>query len=124
MTHFRSFIFSGLFLFVFLYSCVNHDLPKPAIDVRDCTSRDAVSFSGDVKPIITLKCALSGCHNGDNGVDINWTVFANFQSHSAKVQDSITRPAGAAGHMPKVGSLTDEQIQTIYCWAAQGAKDN
>jgi hypothetical protein len=122
MTHFRSFIFSGLFLFVFLYSCVDHDLPSSAVPI--CTSLDEISFSADVKPIVTQKCAISGCHNGDNGSDKNWTVFDNFQSHSANVQDRITRPIGAAGHMPKVGSLTDAQIQTIYCWVAQGAKQN
>jgi len=123
-TSFRSFVFSSLLLFVLLYSCVNHDLPKPSINVKDCTSREAISFANNVKPIIETKCALSGCHNGDNGTDINWTVFKNFQSHGAEVQDRITRPASAAGHMPKVGSLTDEQIQTIYCWVAQGAKEN
>ena len=123
-TQLRSLLFSCLFLFIFLYSCVNHDLPKPAVDVTDCTSRDAISFASDVKPIIEQKCAISGCHNGDNGNDINWTVFANFQSHGAEVQDRITRPATAAGHMPRVGSLTDVQIQTIYCWVAQGARNN
>jgi hypothetical protein len=122
MTHFRSFIFSGLFLVILLHSCVNHDLPNSAVPV--CTSVDEISFSADVKPIITQKCAITGCHNGDNGPDKNWTVFNNFQSHSSEVQDRITRPIGAAGHMPRVGSLTNEQIQTIYCWAAQGAKDN
>jgi hypothetical protein len=123
-THFRFLIFSGFFLLVILYSCVNHDLPKPAIDVTDCTSRETISFASDVKPIVEQKCAIPGCHNGDNGNDINWTVFANFKSHSASVQARITLPVGAAGHMPKVGSLTDEQIQTIYCWVAQGAKEN
>jgi hypothetical protein len=124
MTPFRSVIFSGFFLLIFLYSCVNHDLPKPAIDVRDCTSRDEISFASDVKPLVEQKCAFSGCHNGDNGADINWKVFANLQGHSAEVQNRITLPQSAAGHMPRVGSLTDEQIQTIYCWVAQGAKNN
>jgi hypothetical protein len=124
MTYFRSVIFCGFFLLVLLNSCVNHDLPKPAIDVTDCTSRDVISFASDVKPIIEQKCAISGCHNGDNGPDINWNVFANFKNHGAEVQDRITRPQGTAGHMPAIGSLTDEQIQTIYCWVAQGAQNN
>lgn len=124
MTSFRFFIFSGLLLFVFLYSCVNHDLPKPAIDVTDCTSRETISFASGVKPIVEKVCATSSCHNGTLGPDLNWTVFARFQEHAASVQDRITRPKGTTGHMPLVGDLTDEQIQTIYCWVAQGAKEN
>ena len=124
MTHFRSFIFSGLFLLVFLYSCVNHDLPKPAIDVTDCTSRETISYANHVKTIVDAKCATSGCHNGTLGPDLNWTVLKNLQDHAAEVQDRITRPKGTTGHMPVVGDLTDEQIQTLYCWVAQGAREN
>lgn len=105
-------------------SCVDHNIETPLVD---CTDSKPVSFSTDVKPIITANCAIQGdggCHNGGNGPDLNWTVFEKFQSHSSDVQDRITRPAGAVGHMPKIGSITDDQIKLIYCWVAQGAKNN
>ena len=83
-----------------------------------------ISYANDVKPIVQQSCAISGCHDGDLGADLNWTVFAAFQSHASDVQDRITRPKGTTGHMPATGDITDEQIQTIYCWVAQGAREN
>lgn len=99
---------------------VNHGLPEPEID--ECGG--TVSFLNDVKPIIDTSCAVPGCHNGDNGADRNWMVFSNFQTKRANVKDRVTRPAGVPGHMPAVGSITSDQIQTIVCWVDQGGLNN
>ena len=103
-----------------IQSCYNHDLPEPEID--PCSVD--VSFESQVKPIINTSCAIAGCHNGSLGPDRNWTVFNAFQAKSANVKDRITRSPGTPGHMPAVGSLTSEQIQTIVCWVDQGAQAN
>jgi hypothetical protein len=103
-----------------LQSCVDHNLPEPEID--ECGG--TVSFQNDVKPIINLSCAISGCHNGDIGADRNWTVFTNFQNKRASVKDRITRPPGTPGHMPATGSITPDQLQTIVCWVDQGGLNN
>ena len=108
---------SAIFLF---QSCVDHNLPEP--EVGGCSA--TVSFADEVNPIISTTCAIPGCHNGDNGADKNWTIFSNLQSNKDDVKDRITRPPGAPGHMPAVGSITDEQIQTIVCWVDQGAPNN
>ena len=78
-----------------------------------------VSFSGQIKPIIDTKCALSGCHNGDNGANRNWTVFSNVKSNAANIK---TRTGNRS--MPLTGSLTQEQIDLIACWVDDGARDN
>ncbi len=98
------------------------DSSLPEVEIDECGG--TVSFASDVKPIVDTSCAITGCHNGDNGADKNWTVFANFQSKSSNVKDRITRPAGADGHMPASGSITEDEIQTIVCWVDQGAKNN
>jgi hypothetical protein len=116
-------MFAGLIclcLCIFFQSCVDHNLPEPEID--ECVA--TISFANDIKPIIDTSCALTGCHNGDNGADKNWTVFSNFQTKRANVKDRITRPVGTPGHMPAAGSITDEQIQTIVCWVDQGGVNN
>jgi hypothetical protein len=41
-----------------------------------------------------------------------------------QVEDRVQRPVTAEGHMPKIGTLTDEQIKLLVCWVRQGAKDN
>jgi hypothetical protein len=109
----------GICLIAF-QSCVDHNLPEAEID--PCTV--TVSFVTDIQPIINTSCALTGCHNGDNGADKNWTVFSNFQTKRANVKDRITRPPGTPGHMPAAGSITDDQIQSIVCWVDQGGLNN
>jgi hypothetical protein len=112
---------SATCLVIFLFqSCVDHNLPE--LEVEACSA--TVSFADEVNPIINTSCAIPGCHNGDNGAEKNWTVFTNFQSNKEDVRDRITRPAGTPGHMPAVGSITDEQIQTIVCWVDQGGQNN
>jgi len=106
-------------------SCANHTLPEP--DQFSCATFEEVSFAGDIKPIIDAKCAIvgdGGCHNGGNGPSRDWREFANLQSHAASVKDRVTRPAGTSGHMPKIGSLSDDQIRALVCWVEQGAQEN
>jgi len=103
-------------------SCEYNELPEPVPITAECP--DVISFQNDIKPIIDTSCAFTGCHNGDNGPDKNWTVFTNFQNKRANVKDRITRPAGTAGHMPAAGSITQDQIQTIVCWVDQGGLNN
>lgn len=110
----------AIFFLIFVQSCVDHTFPETEID--ECGG--TVSFAADIKPIVDASCAITGCHNGDNGANKNWTVFSNFQSKSASVKDRVTRPSGVAGHMPLVGSITESQIQSIVCWVDQGAKNN
>jgi hypothetical protein len=105
-----------------IQGCENNGLPEPPPVIEGCP--DPISFENDVRPIINTSCALPGCHNGDNGADKNWTVFSNFQSKRANVKDRITRPPGTPGHMPAVGALTPNEIQTIVCWVDQGGLPN
>lgn len=104
-------------------SCVDHKLPAP--EGFGCSEQ--VSYASDVLPIINTKCAIvgdGGCHNGGNGPSRDWRVFSNVQSHAAEIKSRITRTPGTAGHMPKNGSLSDEQISQISCWVDQGAQNN
>ncbi|MEP6734838.1 MAG: hypothetical protein ABJA70_04925 [Chryseolinea sp.] len=114
-----------ILLLLIVISCVNDTLP--AADEYSCSSNDEVSFANDINPIINTKCAIEGdggCHNGGNGPTLDWRVFNNFQGHASSVKDRITRPATASGHMPKIGSLTDDQIRLLICWVNQGAQNN
>ncbi|MFZ1806441.1 MAG: hypothetical protein WAU36_04435 [Cyclobacteriaceae bacterium] len=88
-------------------------------DVTIVKGETGVSFSAQIKPIINTKCALSGCHNGDNGASRNWTVFSNVKSNAANIK---TRTGNRS--MPQTGSLTQDQIDLIACWVDDGAKDN
>jgi hypothetical protein len=80
------------------------------------------SFATDIKPILDKSCAISGCHNGDNGGSRNWEVFTNVQSNASNIE---MRTANKS--MPPAGSvtaLTQTQIKVIACWVEDGAKNN
>jgi len=112
-----------LFLVATLHSCVDHTFPE--VEVDECGG--TVSFDIDIEPIIDSKCAIvgdGGCHNGGNGASLDWRVFSNFKGKASSVKDRITRAPGSDGKMPKIGTLTNDQIQLIVCWVDQGAKDN
>lgn len=106
------------FSLVFLHSCVYHDFPEYTCDQE-------FSFADDIRPIIETKCAVSGCHNGDMGPDLNWTNFEKFHQRVAsglvkyRVTNRIMPPAESPA-----GPLTQDQINAIACWADQGALDN
>jgi len=106
-----------------MQSCVDHKLPTP--DGLGCSS--VVSYADEVLPIINTSCAIvgdGGCHNGANGSVRDWRSFVNVQSHAAEIKNRITRTPGTAGFMPRIGSLSDEQIRVISCWVDQGAPNN
>ena len=108
-------------LLIVFQSCVDHSLPEPEIDGCDGS---VVSYADQIKPIINTSCAVTGCHNGDNGAERNWTIFSVFQAKKDNVKDRVTRPVGVPGHMPLVGSITSDQIQLIVCWVDQGGENN
>lgn len=81
--------------------------------------KTGVSFATQIEPIINTKCALTGCHNGDNGAQRNWTVFDNVKANAANIK---TRTSNRS--MPLTGSLTPEQISLIACWVDDGALNN
>ena len=113
-------------LIVVIYGCADHNIEEPVVT---CEGVAEISFNDNVKPIIEAKCAIvgdGGCHNGGNGPDLNWTVFSNFQERGADgtLQDRITRASGEDGKMPKIGELSALELQTLFCWAEQGAQNN
>jgi hypothetical protein len=107
-------LFMGFLLMAAVFgSCVSHEyVPYTCPD-------EPVSYAEDVDPIVKTKCAISGCHNGDNGDDKNWTDFEKFQAKSQTAKTKILN-----GTMPKTGSLTQEEIATIACWVDQGSQNN
>ena len=107
-----------LVLLVFLNACVSHDFPE-----YQCT--EDYTFADDIRPIIETKCAISGCHNGDMGPDLNWINFEKFHERAAsglvkyRVVHRIMPPSTSPA-----GPLTQEQINAIACWTDRGALNN
>jgi hypothetical protein len=97
-------------------------------DGAECTSSNEVlissgtSWADDIMPIINANCAVSGCHNGDNGSSRNWTVLSNVQNSASNIKTRTgtkTMPPASSGK-----SLTDAEIELIACWVDDGAQEN
>jgi len=76
-----------------------------------------ISFKESIQPIIENSCIINTCHDGSGG--ISFKVFANIKKSAADIK-GLTQ----ARVMPKVGSLTNDEIEQIACWVDDGALFN
>ncbi len=109
------------------------DIPNGAheVEVTDgdgCSATQSVivssgtSWASDVMPIIDSNCAVSGCHNGDNGSIPNFTVFNTVQTGA----ENIKSRTGNRSMPPSTSGLTlsNDEIELIACWVDDGAQNN
>ena len=92
-----------------------------------------ISFSGQIAPILISNCATVGCHDGAPGADEELPPLRNYEeirkhvkpgnARDSKIYKYITAIDGEDA-MPPGRPLTEEQIQLIFLWISQGAKNN
>lgn len=80
----------------------------------------ATSFATDVNPIFQSVCGQSSCHNSGS-INGPGTLLSYAQINSAK---SLIRAAIISGAMPKTGTLTAAQKNSIICWIDAGSANN
>ena len=86
----------------------------------DCNTVANKAFAADVSPIIQSTCAITGCHeagslNGPGGL----TNYSQISTASSSIQSAVS-----TGRMPKSGSLSTSQKNSILCWIQSGAPNN
>jgi hypothetical protein len=86
-----------------------------------CSGVTNNKYAADVSPIISSTCATDAtCHGAGSpngpGPLLNYTQIFN-----ARV---AIRAAVASGTMPKTGSLSASQKNSIICWIDGGAQNN
>ncbi|SMG48708.1 hypothetical protein SAMN05661096_03507 [Marivirga sericea] len=101
------------------YTIVARDANGCEAEISEIEIRSGISFSNDIKSIITTNCAVSGCHNGSQPP--NFSTDDNIFVNASRIK---TRTS--AGTMPPAGrpDLTEDEIQAIACWVDDGALDN
>ena len=80
----------------------------------------AISFAANVNPIISTKCATnSGCHGaGSANGPGPLTSYDLVKAHASDIKSAVV-----SGRMPKTGSITAAQVNTIKCWAENGTPE-
>jgi hypothetical protein len=122
---FRNYLF---LMFITLISC------KHKTDFNNLTE---VSYSKDIAPIINSNCAFSGCHGNNTGQqdedEFILTTYSDLikggiEPGSPKKSElySTLKSLNDNDIMPRkpYSPLTERQIQLIYVWIGQGAKNN
>jgi hypothetical protein len=98
-------------------------------DAKDCQKvvrvivprgNTGVSYASDIKPIMTLACALPQCHDASEG-DRSWTTYDKVKANAANIKFRTADKSMPTGSGPK---LTQEQINLIACWVDDGALNN
>jgi hypothetical protein len=79
------------------------------------------SFSTNVNPIIQATCATDATCHGSGSANGPGPLLTYAQISGAA---SLIKTAVSNGTMPKVGSLTTAQKNTIICWVNSGAPPN
>lgn len=103
----------------------------------DLSAVPEISFSGDVQLILGSNCTMSGCHDdghsssgGDDDEARSLTTYDDVMnygdivagnSHRSKLYRCITNRDRL---MPPSGPMATQDIQKIYLWIEQGAKNN
>lgn len=78
------------------------------------------SFSADVLPLMTAKCAISGCHDATASGGF---TFQNYNQISS-AKELINVQAVIQKTMPASGSLSPAEINTLKCWIGNGGLNN
>ena len=93
-----------------------------ATDATGCAiEREVVILTGQefsaIKTIITANCTNSSCHGGNISPD-----FRNDQNIIKNANIIAVRTGNKS--MPPSGPLSDDEIQSIACWAKDGSLAN
>ena len=81
----------------------------------------AASFAANVNPIIQSSCATDASCHGSGSVNGPGPLLTYSQISGAS---TLIKTVIANGSMPKTGTLTTAQRNTIICWVNAGAQNN
>ena len=99
------------------YNVTVRDTNGCEIDLTADVSSDVIF--ADIKNIVSLNCATSGCHDGT--ISPNFTSDATIVGRASRIQArTSSRTMPPSGRPP----LSDQEIADIICWVNDGAAGN
>jgi len=112
-----------LFSILFLCSCKHK---------TDFNSLRAISYSEEIAPIINSNCSASGCHGSVNYEEFSLSTYDQLinagisagSPNSSELYNSLLSLGDDVMPKKPFKALTEKQIQLIYVWIGQGAKNN
>jgi hypothetical protein len=113
--------------------------PAAVIPPPDTSSTDStvalISFNDSIQPIFIANCAVSGCHDGSEDLDLRTghsytSLFSQGDidtiiSANSELYKRIILPSTDGDFMPQDGSpLSNSDKEKILKWIQEGAKNN
>jgi len=120
--------------FMFLLSWIGckYESTVPNIPtVSTNCSPDTVYFKQTIQPLLNSSCGSSGCHDAQSAAEeVIMTDYNNIFKEVVKGNPSksklykVITEDNAKDRMPPAAPLSTSQINAIYTWISQGAKNN
>ncbi len=106
---------SALLVIVLIASCTKDTVPEP----EGCS--EVPTFDQSVREIIRNKCNSSGCHDGSSGVG-NYNSYRGLE----RVLDNgqFKQLVLIEKTMPRSGTLSAEEFESLRCWTENGFPEN
>lgn len=87
-----------------------------------------IAYNDEIKTIIDMSCAVSGCHDGTTGIG----DFGSYNGLLSRLDNGLIRertidtPVSSTLHMPPSGmpELTQEEKDMLLCWILEGYPEN
>ena len=121
---------SILFTSIFTMSCM-HDVPI-VVDESTICSTDTVYFVQSVLPLLNTSCGFSGCHdNASHQEGVRMDTYSNIlktvrpgKPTSSELYKVLIDSGDDAMPPYPYDKFSQSQVDVIYKWIAQGAKNN
>lgn len=114
-------------IYLFLFTCIvltgcyydNEQELYPNNSTTSTTSTTVVTYSGDIQPLMTNKCASPGCHVA-GAQSPNLSTYNGVSTN----KDRVRIRAVVQKTMPSAGPLSNSDIAKLDSWIQAGAPNN
>lgn len=119
----RIIIFIGCAV-VLLSACYKNSLEELS-GSGDCNTNN-MSYASDIRPIINISCAISGCHHAGAVLTFPLTTYdeVKAEAENGLLLKSINHDPSVSAMPKDVSKLSDCQIGKITSWVNAGAPNN
>ena len=109
------------FLWIALFICACEKEQIPA----GCNVGES-AWSTNIKPIVAINCAVSGCHSASrgDGNNFDFTTYDGTKEGIGSFYDRINRPVGDPLAMPPDQLLDPCDLYKLNVWILNGAPEN
>lgn len=105
---------------VFISSCTYDKAELIIVPPISACDTITATFSADVQPIITSRCAVYECHDLSYSGGYAFFEYPDIKAAIDKIQQQVI----VLKLMPKDSPLTETELNLIKCWIEAGAQNN